>query len=94
MTGKEWAYYLEPLGGGLFHLYNPETRKCYKAMLRGSLKKGRRAETSLKPGQVLHINPMMGVKTFKIVSKTSRFMEPVDLTTHQCDYDVHTSKSY
>lgn len=93
MTGL-WAYYLEPLGGGLFHLYNPQNHKCYKALLRGSLKKGRRAQTSLKPGQVLYITPMMGVKTFKIMSKTTRFMDPIDLASHQCDYDTHASRTH
>ena len=83
---QPWAIYLEPLGGGLFHLHNPDLHRCYKALLRGSLKKGRRAQTSLKPGQVLYLQPMMGMKTFKIIRKTSHFLDPVDLGSHECDY--------
>ena len=82
------AYYLGPLGGGDYHLYSPQTGKCYLAALRGKLKKGIRRRTSLQLGEWLYIQPMAGTKRWRIMEKTGVCSPDVpDLDVHDCDFE-------
>ena len=84
------AVYIEAEGGGLFHLYLPNEKKCTLGYLRKKLTRGRRKDVCLKQGEVVVVAQLAGRSLVKIDERTNE----VSSTEHVCTLDPERNTLY